>query len=61
MARMGTIVVSVRFENRKAFDSLVEAAHLAEELAEDMPWNPDAQKIADLIRDGIKSVKCEAS
>lgn len=60
MAKVGTVIIDVRIESEAAVRRLIKAAHLAEELAEDQPWNSNAKRIADLIRDGLKGVKVEA-
>ena len=59
MARMGCIEIRFAIPNADDARKLFEAAMIAEEMADDMPWNSEAREIAELIREGVKGVRCE--
>jgi hypothetical protein len=54
---VGKLVIEFTLTGKDHAEKLLEAAQLARDLADDQPWNHEANEIADLIEQGLKGLR----
>jgi hypothetical protein len=54
---VGKLVIEFTLKGTQHAEKLLEAAQLARDMADDRPWNYEANEIAELVEQGLKGLK----